>query len=327
MSDAPDNNTPDTPPTRKWRTWSRRRDTVVITGIGGRLGLALARRLHRRWAVIGVDRRPIDVLAPDIEFHQVDIRRRQAEDVFRTRRVDALIHLNIMHDPRKSTRESYDFNVRGTQKLLDLCQQHNVSKVIVLSSANVYGPSPTNNQFLTEEAPLMGSQTWGELGALIALDMFAGSFFWRHPEIETVILRPANIVGDVRNAISHYLRQDRIPTLLGYDPMIQLVHVEDVVQAIERSLRPGHRGIYNIAGPGALPLSRLIDELGKPRLVLPEPLARPLYKALWRARLSSFPVAELDHIKYICMIDDTRARQELGYNPEKTMAQTLLALK
>lgn len=311
----------------RWRDWSRRRDKVVITGIAGRLGKALARRLHRDWAVIGIDRRPMDTLPRDIVFHQVDIRRRKAEDVFRTNRIDALIHLNIMHDLRKSKRERDEFNVLGTQKILHLCQQHNVGKVVILSSANVYGPAPSNNQFLTEEAPLMGSTSFGAIRDLIAVDMYASSFFWRHPELETVILRPVHIVGDVHNAPSNYLRLGRIPTLMGYDPMIQLIHIEDVVEAMVTALKPGIRGIYNIAGPGELPLSELIKVLGKRRLPVPEPVARPLFNMMWRARLTNFPTPELDHIKYVCMVDDSRARQNLGYRPRLTLDETIAALR
>jgi UDP-glucose 4-epimerase len=310
----------------RWRDWSRRREKVVITGIGGRLGKALARRLHREWEVVGIDRRSVDTLPRDIEFHQVDIRRRKAEDVFRTNRIDALIHLNIMHDPRKSERERDEFNVLGTQKILHLCQQHNVGKVVVLSSANVYGPAPSNNQFLTEEAPLMGSTTFSAIGDLVVVDMYASSFFWRHPEIETVILRPVHIVGHVNNAPSKYLRLGRIPTLMGYDPMIQIIHIEDVVEAMAMALKPGIRGIYNIAGPGELPLSELVRALGKVRVPLPELLARPLFGLMWRTHLTSFPTPELDHIKYVCMVDDSRARQNLGYSPKLTLKETIAAL-
>ena len=312
---------------RRWRAWSRRRDKVVITGIAGRLGQALARRLHRDWEVIGVDRRSMDTLPKDIEFHKVDIRRRKTEDIFRTHRVDALVHLNIMHDPRRSAEESYEFNILGTQKMLHLCQQHNVGKVVILSSANVYGPAASNNQFLTEEAPLMGSQSYGEIRDLIAVDMYASSFFWRHPEIETVILRPVHIIGEVRNAPSNYLRLQTLPTLLGYDPMIQIVHIEDVVQSMVKALRPGIRGIYNIAGPGELPLSEIIRALGRRKLPVPEPVARALFGAMWKARLTSFPTQEMDHIKYVCMVDDSRARASLGYAPKVSLEDTIAALR
>ncbi len=314
-------------PARRWRKWSRRRAKVLVTGIGGRLGLALARQLHRHWDVIGVDRRPVKDLPPDIEFHQIDIRRRKAEDIFRRHRIEALIHLNIMHNPRQSTAEHHDFNIVGTQKLLEFCHQHGVRKVVLLSSANVYGPAPGNNQFLTEEAPLMAGQNMGFMRDLIGMDMYASSYFWRYPQIETVILRPVHIVGAVHNAPSNFLRLKTVPTLLGYDPMIQLLHIDDLIQALELSLKPGVRGIYNIAGGGELPLSELLAALGRTRLPVPEPVARALFGAMWRMRISSFPIEEMEYIKYICMVDDRRARQNLGYRPKMSLRNTIDAIR
>jgi UDP-glucose 4-epimerase len=295
----------------------------LITGIGGNFGRAVARRLHRRYEIIGMDRRPVHHMPKDIDVENVDIRRRRAEDVFRRERIDAVVHLNIMHDPRTRQEEHHAFNIVGTQKIFQLASEHRVPKIIVLSSANVYGPDPTNNQFLKEDAPLMGGQKFDAIRDLIALDMFCNTFFWRHPEIETVILRPVHIVGRVNNAPSRYLRLERPITVMGFDPMIQLIHVEDVVSAVERSLTPGVRGVYNIAGPSPVPLSLLFDKMGKTPRPVPEPMARMMLKAGWSLKVSDWPVPELDHIKYVCMVDDSLARQKLGFAHEYSLDRIL----
>lgn len=295
------------------RSSRKRKQRVLITGIAGNLGRAVARRLHRRFEIVGIDRRPVRHMPKDVEIENVDIRRRRAEDVFRREHLDAVVHLNIMHDPRARQEEHHAFNIVGTQKIVELAAEHRVPKVVVLSSANVYGPDSTNDQFLDEDAPLMGGQNFMAIRDLIALDMFCNTFFWRHPEIETVILRPVNIVGRVNNAPSRYLRLERPITVMGFDPMIQIIHVEDVVSAIERALTPGVRGVYNVAGPTPLPLSALIKMMGKRRRAVPEPLARAMLKAAWSLKMSDWPVPELDHIKYVCMVDDALARRELGF--------------
>lgn len=259
----------------------------------------------------------------DIELEQVDIRRRRAEDVFRREHIDAVVHLNIMHDPRTRQEVHHAFNILGTQKLFELAAEHRVPKVIVLSSANVYGPDPRNDQFLREDAPLMGGQKFNAIRDLIALDMFCNTFFWRHPEIETVILRPAHIVGRVNNAPSRYLRLARPVTVLGFDPMIQLLHVEDVVSAIECALTPGVRGVYNIAGPTPVPLSKILEMMGKTPRPLPEPVARLMLRAGWSLKVSDWPVPELDHIKYVCMVDDSLAREELGFRHQHDLPSIL----
>ncbi len=281
---------------------------VLVTGICGRLGRLLCRVLHRERKVIGIDRRPFAGKPKDVEHYAIDIRKKKTQDVFRQHRLAAVVHLGIMHDPRASQAEHHTWNVVGFQRLLEFVAQYDVPKLVVLSSANVYGPRPDNPQFLTEETPLLGGAAFSEIRDLIEVDMLAQSFFWKHPEMETVILRPAHIVGTVRNAPSNYLRLPVIPTLLGFDPMVQVIHQDDVVAAIERALEPGIRGIFNIAGPAPLPLSRVIALTGRQRLAIPHPLFERAVKSLFRFRATSFPAPELDHIRYVCMVEDRRAR-------------------
>jgi UDP-glucose 4-epimerase len=301
---------------------------IVITGIAGRLGRILARRLHRdgRFRVVGIDRRPFLGKPKDIEHIKVDLRAKKARDVFRGGDVDALVHMGVMHNPRQSEEEHHSWNIGGTMRMLEYCQRYRVPKVVVLSSSNVYGPRPDNAQFLTEDAPLMGSQEFPEIRDLIEVDHLASNFFWKAREIETVILRPVHILGGVHNAPSNYLRLPVVPTLLGFDPMCQVIHEQDVVEAIVCALRPGVRGIFNVTGPGELPLSAILQELGRTVLRFPHPVAKPLLTALWRFGATSFPVPELDFIRYICMVDGNRARAELAFRPRFSLKETIRAV-
>jgi UDP-glucose 4-epimerase len=297
---------------------------VCITGISGNLGKALTRLLHGETRIVGIDRRPFRERPKDVEHHQVDIRKRKVEEVFRGARVEALIHLGIMHDPRVPFSEAHSFNILGTQKLFDLCVRHGVNKVVVLSSANVYGPLPDNSNFLTEEAPLMAADRFPSVRDLIELDMYAQSFMWKHPEIETVILRPVHIVGPtVKNAPSNYLRLARPITVLGFDPMVQLIHEEDVCRALALALRHGARGVYNVTGPGEVPLSAIVRELGRRPVPVPHFLVRPLLRRAFAARLTSFPPEEVDHIQYLCAVDGSRAARDLGFAPRHGLRDTI----
>jgi len=311
------------------RQRDEKRDKIVITGIAGRLGRLLARRLHREGdvQVVGIDRRAFHGRPRDIEHVQVDLRSKKARDVFRAGGVRALIHLGVMHDPRASGADHHSWNVQGTQKLLDACAAYRVPKVIVLSSANVYGPRADNPQFLSEDATLMASQDFPAIRDLIEVDMLASSFFWKSQAIETVILRPVHILGGVHNAPSNYLRLPYVPTLLGFDPMVQVIHEEDVVEAIRCALKPGARGIFNITGPGEVPLSAILGELGRKVLPIPHPLAKPLLSLLWRGRFTSFPVPELDHIRFVCMVDGSRASRDLGFRPRRSLKETIRAVQ
>jgi UDP-glucose 4-epimerase len=301
--------------------------TVIVTGICGNLGKLVARRLHREYNVVGLDRRPFPSKPKDIELFQIDIRRKKAEEVFRKYqgKIKALVHLGIMHDPRMDDEEHHTFNLLGTTQLLEYCSRYKIPKVVLLSSANVYGPRPDNAQFLSEDTPLLGSERFHAIRDLVAVDMIAQSFFWKQPEVETVILRPVHIVGPVNNAPSNYLRLKTPPTVMGFDPMVQLIHAEDVVEAIAAALKPGSRGIFNITGPGELPLSEILRRLGRKPFSVPYTFFKSALRVLWRWRMTSFPYPELDHIRYVCMVDGNRAKQELGFSAQKSLAETILA--
>jgi UDP-glucose 4-epimerase len=141
-----------------------------------------------------------------------------------------------------------------------------------------------------------------------------------------VILRPVHILGVVHNAPSKYLRLDPVPVLLGFDPMVQVIHERDVAEAVLRALTPGVRGIYNLTGPGELPLSAILRELGRRTLPVPHPIAKPLYALAFRLGLSSFPVAELDFVRYVCMVDGSRAVTDLGFRPRYSLRDTIRAV-
>jgi len=302
------------------------RPAVVVTGISGNLGRTVAKLLHKREQhIIGIDRRPFVGKPKDLEMHQLDLRKKKAEDIFRKNQIGAVIHMGIMHDPRMSEEEHHSFNVVGTTRLLEYCARYGVPKVVVLSSANVYGPSPDNSNFLTEDAPLMAASRFSGVRDLIEVDMLAHGFFWKHPGIQTVILRPVHIVGPtIKNAPSNYLRLRRPWVLAGFDPMVQLIHVEDAARAmVDAALRPEPKGVYNVVGPGEVPLSTIHRELGHTAIPVPHPVARPLLGMLFKYRLANFPPPELDHIQFLCNVDGSRWSQDVAWTPQYSMRDTI----
>ncbi|MBL8912744.1 MAG: SDR family oxidoreductase [Archangium sp.] len=297
---------------------------VVLTGISGNLGRVVAKLLHREAHVIGIDRRPFIGRPKDVDHVQADVRKKKTDEVFRKNRIDAVIHMGIMHDPRMSAEDHHSFNVLGTMKVLECAAKYGVKKVVMLSSANVYGPSPDNSNFLTEESPLMAASRFPSVRDLIEVDMLAHGFFWRHPEIETVVLRPVHIVGpSIKNAPSNYLRLKRPWLMAGFDPMVQLIHTEDVGRAMIEALRPGRKGVYNVTGPGEVPLTSVFKELGHKPIGVPHFLAKPMLSTLFKYRLASYPPEELDHIQFLCMVDGSRWTKETGWKPRFTMRETI----
>ena len=296
---------------------------VAITGISGRLGGLLTRHLHRNHEVVGIDRRSFVRAPSDVEMHRIDIRRKRCAEVFRSGRFDAVVHLNVMHDPRASSADHHTFNIQGTSRVMEYCVRFGIPKLVLLSSANVYGPRPDNTQFLTEDAPLMGGERFSEIRDLVGIDMLGQSFFWKNPQVETVILRPVHIIGAVRNAPSNYLRLRRPLRLMGFDPMVQIIHEDDVVRAIERAVEPGVQGVFNVSGCPPATLSQLQRMAGAQPRPCPHFLAEPLLERMWRLRLVSFPAPEVDHLRYVCMVDGTRAQEVMGFEHRHGLEETM----
>ena len=88
-------------------------------------------------------------------------------------------------------------------------------------------------------------------------------------------------------------------------------------------MQPGKRGVFNVAGPGQLPLSAALAELGRASIPVPKFVARALLERLFNARMTNFPPDELDHIQYLCCIDGTRFEKEFGFRPSYTLRETI----
>ncbi len=145
--------------------------------------------------------------------------------------------------------------------------------------------------------------------------MLAQSFFWRNPSCQTVILRPVNIVGTVRNGVMEYARIPRPPLALGFDPMLQLVHEVDVVRAIALALEPEASGVFNVSGDGQMSISRILGRLGRTPLCVPTSGLRTVLKLSHALRAGGFHEAQVDYLMYPCMVDTGHARDKLGFVP------------
>jgi UDP-glucose 4-epimerase len=226
-------------------------EKVLITGISGGQGRLLARRLLDSFEVCGVDRVAWEGRPKNVAVHQVDLRKRKFEDVFRTEQPTAVVHMGMVRHFRVSEQVRHDVNVRGTKQLLDHCVHYGVQKLVMISSSYVYGAAADNPFYMDEDSPLGATRSYPEMRDLVEVDTLASAFIWKYPHIRTAVLRPVNVLGYyVHSMIGEYLRQRRVPTVMGFDPMMQFIHEEDVSEAIALTLQHGLQGVFNVVGGG-----------------------------------------------------------------------------
>ena len=289
-------------------------EKVLITGISGGQGQLVARRLAREIDVCGVDVAPWRGHPRGTRIHRVDIRKRRFEDVIRTERPDSVVHLGFIRHFRDDLRERHDVNVRGTKQLLDHCVRYGVERVVVVSSGYVYGASPENPYFLEEDAPLSASRFYPEIRDLVEVDTLATAFLWKYPEIHTSVLRPVNVLGtSVHSMAGQYLGRSRVPTVMGFDPMMQFIHEEDLCEAIVLALEKSLSGVYNIVGPGEVPIHTAITETGGRARPLPEFAIRGLFDRLFRLGMWPYPAGMLDFLKYPVSLSGRHFDEATGF--------------
>jgi UDP-glucose 4-epimerase len=193
---------------------------------------------------------------------------------------------------------------------------HGVQKLVVLSSSYVYGAFPENPYFMDEDQPLCASRSYPEIRDIVEVDTLASAFLWRYPHIRTCVLRPVNVLGYyVHSMIGQYLRERWVPTAMGFDPMMQFIHEEDVGEAIALALEHGLQGVFNVVGPGEVPLHTAIQECGGRALPLPEPLMRPMFARLFRYGLIPYPPGAIDYLKFPITLSGARFVEATRFRP------------
>lgn len=291
-------------------------EKVLITGIAGGQGRLVARRLMETHDVCGVDVADWRGHPQGIRTHRVDLRKRKFEDVFRTEKPKTVIHMGFIRHFREDDEERHDVNVRGTKQLLDHCVKHGVEKLIVMSSGYVYGAFPENPYFIDEEAPLSASRNYPEIRDLIEVDTIASAFIWKYPEIRTCVLRPVSTLGgNTHSFASAYLRQRRVPTVLGFNPMMQFIHEADVTEAIVLALEHGLRGVYNVVGPGEVPLHTAIHETGGSAMPMLDFFARRLFEWTFALGIQRYPSGMLENLKYPASLSGKRFVDATNFRP------------
>ncbi len=288
---------------------------VLVTGISGKVANVVATRLLAAGhEVIGIDRRPWPDAPPEVDMHEVDIRKRAAEDVFRKRRPEAVVHMATVTHLVNRSEDRYRINLGGTRAVFDHARAYGVKSIIFVGRHTYYGAAPDSPLYHGEDEPPMAMTTFPELSDLVAADLYATTALWRAPELTTSVLRFVYTLGPVDSGtLCAFLHGPRVPSILGFDPLFQFMHERDMARAIVLALEKRLRGVFNVAGPQPVPLSVLVRETGRRPMPIPEFLFSAL---LGRFGLPRLPAGALEHIKYPVVVDASAFRAATGFTYE-----------
>lgn len=292
--------------------------SVLIIGIQGALARITAEILIKKNPQIkihGVDSRAIGEVPPrtQLSHQQIKYTRTNFEKIFREHQFDTILHLGRLgHSPVGNVNKRIDINLVGTNTILELAYKFHCKKVVILSTHHVYGAHSDNSMFLKEEAPLRGSFKFAELRDVVEMDQMCTNWMWKNQnDIETVVLRPCNIIGpQIKNSITQFLKTPYAPLPLDYNPMFQFVHEFDMANIIVESAQHLKTGVYNVAGDDVITLHEAADIIGVKKLKVPIVIVEQLAKIL--TPLWKFPHYLIDYLKYPSTLDNSELKKNLG---------------
>jgi len=300
---------------------------VLVTGVSRDLGRRSARALAADPAVarvIGVDVVPPRGDIGDVSFVRADIRNPVIAKIIDREDVDTVVHMSVIATPGSAGARGTmkELNVIGTMQLLAACQQApGLRHLVVKSTTTVYGASSRDPAMFTEDMEPRRAPSSGYAKDVMEVEGYVRGFARRRPDVRVTTLRCANVLGpDVTSPITSYFRLPVVPTVLGFDPRLQFLHQDDLIEVLRHATVTDVAGTFNVAGDGILMLSQALRRLQRPTVALPAFAVGAFGSALRSARVADFSPEQLSFLTYGRGVDTTAMRQVLGFDPKWTTA-------
>ncbi len=308
------------------------RGRTAVTGTASFVGARILRRLADRDGAESVV--AVDVAAPPdalgVPHRAVDLTEpasdQQMLDMLREERVDTVVHCAFFTSPRRDTTHAHELESIGTLNLLAACAAAGVQHVLLRSFTAVYGARGENPNFLTEERPLQPNTSLAWVRDKLEAEQHAASFARRYPDMRIGVLRFAPLLGPgVHNFYTRLLDHRVVPVVLGYDPLVQMLHPDDALEAMEAALARRAKGAYNVVPSRPITLLTALHTASKVPVPVPHPLAYPAVDLLWAAGLADAPGGFVDYARYLFVADGEKAQRELGFTARHSSRDALIA--
>lgn len=299
---------------------------VLVTGVSNPLGAEVARRLAAQVPhLFGCD--VVDPLTAieEMDFVHADTRLSVIGKLVRQLRIDTVVHLAVTVDSHRDDRSVHETDVIGTMNVLvgSAAPSSPVRRLVVKSSAAVYGAGPNDPSFFSEDMTNWDRPASGVTRDLLEMEQLVSEFALRNERCDVTVLRLGFRVTEGTN-LARYLSLPIVPTFAGFDPRLQLLHEDDAAEAIVRATIAGHAGTFNVAGDGVVLLSQAIAIMGG----RPAPVLSPYGKWLSRVgvRLAmgvDIPSHLADVLTYDLVMDCARLESQFGWRPAYSSRQAM----
>ena len=307
-----------------------KRGRIAVTGIASFLGARVLRRLAESRGgrrVVAVDvAEPPDALG--VRHRKLDLTEPASDqrllDVLRDERVDTVVHSAFFTNPRRDASYAHELESIGTLAVLAAAAAAGVEHVVLRSFTAVYGAHGRNPAFLTEDRPLPPGLWLAWLRDKLEAEQHAASFARRYPRMKVTVLRFAPLFGPgVRNFYTALFDHRLVPVLLGFDPLVQLLHPDDALDALLLAVERAPGGAFNVVPARPIPLLTALHLAAKVPVAVPHPIAYAASDLLWAAGLADAPGGFVDFVRYPFLGDGDKAARVLGFKAAHGSRQAL----
>jgi len=317
-------------PVRQERTDARHQTmpVVAVTGAAGGIGHTLTVRLAaspRVKKVIAIDSRRGDIAG--VTWRVADVR--DPALAGRLHGVDVVVHADFDLTPDSDARQRRAFNVRGAQTVLTAAAAARIGRVVLVTSAMVYGARPDNEVPLSERAPLAADADNSVAGDLLEVEQLARRSPRANPGMAVTVVRPAALVGagpdPVDTLVTRHFEAPRLLTAKGCAPRWQFCHVDDLSSALEFAVGGGIDGGFAVGSDGWLEQEEVERISGLKSIELPARLTLGTVQRLHQVGLTPAPAMDLRYVLYPWVVD-CAALHEAGWRPAFGNADALRLL-
>ena len=306
---------------------------IAITGTASYLGGRVLRRLVEARGTDAVV--AVDIAAPPTTLHgvrhrMVDLTLPGADqrlvDVFLEEHVDTVFHAAFFTTPRRDASYSHELESIGTLHLAAAAAAAGVRHRVLRSFTAVYGARGQNPNFLTEDRRPDGRSGLAWVRDKAEAEEHAFSFSRRYPGLGVTVLRFATLMGPgVYTFYTRVFSKRVVPVVLGYDPLVQLLHPDDALTAAEAALAKGPLGVVNVVPSGTMTLLTALHLADKLTVAVPHVLAYPLAEMWWGAGVGEAPGGFIDYARFLFVADGEKARREMGFSARHSSRDALMA--
>jgi UDP-glucose 4-epimerase len=305
---------------------------VLVTGVQTYWGYRVARALEQRDdvdVIVGVA--PEDPLGEldRAEYVKVGAQHALLRRIVQAARIDTVLDTRlVVNSTTTSPRLAHENNVIGTMNILAACsgRDSTVRKFIVKSSTHYYGSEQDDPAFFTEAMRRPHPPRTPIERDIVEAEAAVTDFADKQPETAVSILRCPNVLGpDVDTPLRRLASMPFVPGILGFDPRLQVVHEDDVADALLHVAIHDLPGVFNVAADGVLALSEMAGLLGKPFMPFLPPFGTGLAMAPLR-RLGVNVPSELMNLLRFGRGVDNRKFKATGFEYRYTTRETILKL-